>query len=271
MYERLITRVPALPQDRHRHLPVRVLAARPGQDRRVGQVLPDHPRSLPALALSSPTPGWPSPSTASTSSRTTGVARAYEQVLKYPKSQLYDLALFKTAWCYWKLGDTNEVGACASRTSSTSAKKKAGKTEAEQKRAAELQGQALDYLVELFTEDDTKSAQDAFEFLAQIGGKEYSQKVLQAAGRHGLRSDALRARHRGLPPAHRARPQRARDAPDHAEAHRRVATSCWATPRPRVAEMRKLADDLRPAQRLGQGQQGSPQGRRSTRARWPRS
>src|SRR5262249_23196504 len=43
----------------------------------------------------------------------------------------------------------------------------------------ELQGQALDYLVELFTEDDTKSAQDAFEFLAQIGGKQYSRKVLK--------------------------------------------------------------------------------------------
>ena len=59
------------------------------------------------------------------------------------------------------------------------AKKKAGRTEEQQKRAAELQGQALDYLVELFTEDDTKSAHDAFEFLAQIGGKQYSRKVLK--------------------------------------------------------------------------------------------
>src|SRR5262249_16155177 len=31
---------------------------------------------------------------------------AYEHVVQYPDSQLYDLALFKTAWCYWKLGDT---------------------------------------------------------------------------------------------------------------------------------------------------------------------
>ena len=36
---------------------------------------------------------------------------AYEKVLQHPKSQLYDLALFKTAWCYWKLGDTDQVGA----------------------------------------------------------------------------------------------------------------------------------------------------------------
>lgn len=103
---------------------------------------------------------------------------AYEKVLKYPGSQLYDLALFKTAWCYWKLGDTTK-SAMRFKDVLDLSKKKAGKSEAEQKRAAELQGQALDYLVELFTEDDTKSARDAFEFLSQIGGKEYSRKVLR--------------------------------------------------------------------------------------------
>src|SRR5499427_5775131 len=103
---------------------------------------------------------------------------AYEKVLQHPKSQLYDLALFKTAWCYWKLGDTNK-SAMRFKDVLDLAKKKAGRTEEQQKRAAELQGQALDYLVELFTEDDTKSAHDAFEFLAQIGGKQYSRKVLK--------------------------------------------------------------------------------------------
>jgi TolA-binding protein len=103
---------------------------------------------------------------------------AYEHVLKHPKSQLYDLALFKTAWCYWKLGDTTK-SAMRFKDVLDLARKKAGRTDVEQKRAAELQGQALDYLVELFTEDDTKSAHDAFEFLAQIGGKAYSQKVLK--------------------------------------------------------------------------------------------
>ena len=44
-------RVPEVPQDRHGHLPLRVLAARPGEDRRVDQVLPDHPRQVPALPL----------------------------------------------------------------------------------------------------------------------------------------------------------------------------------------------------------------------------
>src|SRR5450432_4571213 len=103
---------------------------------------------------------------------------AYEKVLAYPKSPLYDLALFKTAWCYWKLGDTNK-SALRFKDVLDLAKKKAGRSEDQQKRAEELQGEALDYLVELFTEDDTKSAHDAFEFLAQIGGKQYSRKVLK--------------------------------------------------------------------------------------------
>ncbi len=103
---------------------------------------------------------------------------AYEKVLQHPKSALYDLALFKTAWCYWKLGDTTK-SALRFKDVLDLAKKKAGRTEAEQKRAEELQGEALEYLVELFTEDDTKTARDAFEFLAQIGGKQYSRKVLK--------------------------------------------------------------------------------------------
>jgi cellulose synthase operon protein C len=107
-----------------------------------------------------------------------GSLEAYEKVIQHPKSQLYDLALFKTAWCYWKLGDTNK-SALRFKDVLDLAKKKAGRTEAEQRRAQELQGQALDYLVELFTEDDTKSAHDAFEFLSQIGGKQYSRKVLK--------------------------------------------------------------------------------------------
>lgn len=106
-----------------------------------------------------------------------GALESYERVLSYPKSQLYDLALFKTAWCLWKMGDTNR-SALRFKEVLDLGKVKTGKSEKELKRAAELQDQALEYLVELFTEDDSKTAQDAFEFLAQIGGKEYSRKVL---------------------------------------------------------------------------------------------
>ena len=185
---------------------------------------------------------------------------AYEKVLQHPKSQLYDLALFKTAWCYWKLGDTTK-SALRFKDVLDLAKKKAGRTEAEQKRAAELQGQALDYLVELFTEDDTKSAHDAFEFLAQIGGKQYSRKVLKQL------ADTVfdQTRYERAVEAYRLLieldPERAPRRPT-TTARSSSRTSCSATSTTAVAEMRKLANNYGGAQRLGRRQQGSAQDRR---------
>jgi cellulose synthase operon protein C len=169
--------------------------------------------------------------------------QAYEKVLEYPKSPLYDLALFKTAWCYWKLGDTNK-SAQRFKDVLDLAKKKAGKTAAEQKRAEELQGQAMEYLVELFTEDDTKSAQDAFEFLAQIGGKEYSQKILARLAETVF--DQTRYERAGE--AYRlliALNPNGLDAPDHqkrvVECQQLLGDAAGA-----VVEMRRLASDYGP-------------------------
>ena len=185
---------------------------------------------------------------------------AYEKVLAHPKSQLYDLALFKTAWCYWKLGDTTK-SALRFKDVLDLAKKKAGRTEEQQKRAAELQGQALDYLVELFTEDDTKSAHDAFEFLAQIGGKQYSRKVLKQL------ADTVfdQTRYERAVEAYRLLIEldpNSGEAPDY---HGKIVESyqLLGDVRTAVAEMRKLAGDLRRAQPVGRRQQGSPQGRRA--------
>ncbi len=124
------------------------------------------------------------------------------------------------------------------------AKKKAGRTDAEQKRAEELQGEALDYLVELFTEDDTKTARDAFEFLAQIGGKQYSRKVLKQL------ADTVfdQTRYERAIEAYRLLIEldpNAGDAPDYAgkivEGYQLMGDTKGA-----VAEMRKLAGDYGP-------------------------
>ncbi|HVT06340.1 MAG TPA: tetratricopeptide repeat protein [Polyangia bacterium] len=168
---------------------------------------------------------------------------AYEKVLKHPKSTLYDQALFKTAWCYWKLGDTTK-SALRFKDVLDLAKKKAGRTEAEQKRAEELQGEALEYLVELFTEDDTKTARDAFEFLAQIGGKQYSRKVLKQL------ADTVfdQTRYERAVEAYRLLIEldpNAGDAPDYAgkivESYQLMGDTKGA-----VTEMRKLAGDYGP-------------------------
>lgn len=107
-----------------------------------------------------------------------GALRAYDQVAKFPSSPLHGLALFKSAWCYWKLGQHQRAAARFKDVLDLGEKAKRLGTE-EQKRAAELQDQALDYLVELFTGEDTRSAQDSHAFLSQIGGKAYSFKVMR--------------------------------------------------------------------------------------------
>lgn len=104
----------------------------------------------------------------------------YNEVLKHPDSPLYDLALFKTAWCFWKLGDADR----AARRFKEVLDLGSGKARSDQltregkKRLEELKGEALDYLVQVFTEDERKGAKDAYDFLASIGGAAYSRKVI---------------------------------------------------------------------------------------------
>jgi tetratricopeptide (TPR) repeat protein len=103
---------------------------------------------------------------------------AYENVLSNPNAPTYDLAMFKSAWCDWKLGDPD-----------TAAKKfkvvldlaieaeRAGNPELARRRA-DLRDQALEYLVVVFTEDRAISAKEVFDFLASIGGERYSRDIL---------------------------------------------------------------------------------------------
>ena len=102
---------------------------------------------------------------------------AYERVLDYPQSGTYDLALFKAAWCDWQLGDSEraaerfkEVLALADRAQAESQRQRA--------RATRLRDEALDYLALVFTEDEAVTARDAYEFMASIGGRQYSREVL---------------------------------------------------------------------------------------------
>jgi TolA-binding protein len=175
---------------------------------------------------------------------------AYEKVLEFPGSSLYDLALFKTAWCYWKLGETSTSAQRfkdvldLSRHKAGQSGGASGPSAVEQRRAEDLQGQAMEYLVELFTEDDTKSARDAFEFLSQIGGKEYSRTILSRLAetvfdqtRYERAAEAYRLLIELDP--------NGIDAPDH---QKRVVECAQALGEPTaaVAEMRKLAADYGP-------------------------
>ncbi len=103
---------------------------------------------------------------------------AYKEVLERPKSEGYDLALFKTAWCDWKLGDTEQAAKRFKLVLDLAAQADRNGTDRERKRRSQLRDEALDYLVLVFTEDPSIKAADVFTFLASIGGEQYSMAVV---------------------------------------------------------------------------------------------
>ncbi len=107
----------------------------------------------------------------------------YEEVLKFPdKPDLVGLAYFKSAWCYWRLGNTDEATKRFVKvfevTDTTTGRP--GVNVAQQKALDELQGEALKYLVEVFTEDDKNTAQDMYDFLTKIRGDRFAGKIVRA-------------------------------------------------------------------------------------------
>ena len=122
-----------------------------------------------------------------------GALTEYEKVLGY-KAQidpaLYGLALFKSAWCYWRLGNNDEAAkrfvGVFEATDATPTADAAGKDKgkavsaAERKQLDELQGEALKYIVEVFSEDEKNTAQDLYAFLTKIGGERFSGTIVRA-------------------------------------------------------------------------------------------
>ena len=104
--------------------------------------------------------------------------KAYMAVLDHPEAEGYDLALFKTAWCDWKLGESEQAAKRFKLVLDLAAEAERSGTERERKRRSQLRDEALDYLVLVFTEDPTIKAGDVFQFLASIGGERYSKAVI---------------------------------------------------------------------------------------------
>jgi len=121
----------------------------------------------------------------------------YEKVIAYKgriDPSLYGLALFKSAWCYWRLGNNDEAakrfvgvfeatdagnanGAGPAGNGAAGGKKVSA---AERQQLTELQGEALKYVVEVFSENEKNTAQDLFDFLAKIGGERFSGTIVRA-------------------------------------------------------------------------------------------
>ena len=104
----------------------------------------------------------------------------YEQVLKYKDSELYDLAMFKSAWTLWRLGKPEEAAkrflivfqATDTQSGKVSAKRK--------DELDELQNEALKNLVAVFVEDENNRAEDMYRFLTKAGGDKFAGKIVRA-------------------------------------------------------------------------------------------
>jgi TolA-binding protein len=111
----------------------------------------------------------------------TAAKGSYEQVLRHPNSPLIDLALYKTAWCYFKEGNAKEAAnrfrRVLRRSKEQQEEGKKGRVEAS---AAELEKEALEDLALTFSESG--GAKEAYRFMKQVGGEEYSIRVLRQLG-----------------------------------------------------------------------------------------
>jgi cellulose synthase operon protein C len=99
----------------------------------------------------------------------------YDQVLSYEQSELYDLALFKSAWCLWQLDQKSEAALRFRKVLDIEGRQAEG---SRRKHLKELQSEALEYLIQVFTEDERNRAADVRRFLQEIGGERHVQRVL---------------------------------------------------------------------------------------------
>ncbi len=104
----------------------------------------------------------------------------YEQVLAFKKSDLYGLALFKSAWCMWRLGKSDDAARRFVSVFEVTDQAATGASASQKKQLDELQGEALKYLVELFTEDDRNTAADVHRFLQKMGNDRFATRIVRA-------------------------------------------------------------------------------------------
>jgi len=103
----------------------------------------------------------------------------YEQVMEFRDSELYDVSLFKSAWCLWRMGRSDDAAVRFRRVLDLGrGRGSANMSAAQRRRLRDLQNEALDYLIQVFIEDESNTAADVFAFLEEIGGERYGRRVL---------------------------------------------------------------------------------------------
>jgi tetratricopeptide (TPR) repeat protein len=104
----------------------------------------------------------------------------YEEVLKYKDTELYDIALFKSAWTLWRLGRTEEAARRFLKVFQSTEEGSPNAKNKSRSELAELQNEALKNLVAVFVEDEKNSAEDMYKFLVQAGGDKFAGRIVRA-------------------------------------------------------------------------------------------
>jgi TolA-binding protein len=105
--------------------------------------------------------------------------REYEAVLAHPDSELYELALFKSAWTLWRMGQPDEAARRFLKVFRASAERDA-EGAARREELDQLQTEALRNLVAVFVEDEKNTADDMYGFLVKAGGERFAGEIVRA-------------------------------------------------------------------------------------------
>ncbi len=106
--------------------------------------------------------------------------REYEKVLAYKDTELYDIALFKSAWTLWRLGRREEAARRFLAVFRQTSEGGSGQRKRSRAEIDELQREALKNLVAVFVEDEQNSAEDMYRFLKRAGGAKFAGKIVEA-------------------------------------------------------------------------------------------
>jgi cellulose synthase operon protein C len=101
----------------------------------------------------------------------------YEKVLQFKNTELYDIALFKSAWTLWRLGQQEEAARRFLKVFQAAEKEGVRRRRGE---LEELQSEALKNLVAVFVEDEKNRAEDMYKFLVQAGGDRFAGRIVRA-------------------------------------------------------------------------------------------
>jgi TolA-binding protein len=105
--------------------------------------------------------------------------KRYAAVLQQADSPLTDLALYKTAWCHFKRGRAGEAAEFFRRVLERARARKQASESGQRVEAAagDMERETLEDLALTFSE--AGGAKEAFRFMQQVGGEEYSTRVLE--------------------------------------------------------------------------------------------